>query len=75
MPLSDDNRQRIERLLADIDFAQGGTAAVRRDGYLWTRTTRRKLWHRVLRIRGGPSQVRAATQWLQEVLLARASTP
>jgi hypothetical protein len=75
MMLSAENRQRIERLLAQVDFPQGGTAEVRKHGYLWTRTTRTKLWHRAVRMRGGPSQVRAAAQWLKEALQARASTP
>jgi hypothetical protein len=75
MTLSDENRQRIERLLADVDFAQGGQAEVRQDGYLWTRTTRTKAWHRSTRIRGGEAEVRAAAAWLRQEVAERTATP
>jgi hypothetical protein len=73
MALSQDNIYRIERLLTTVDFAQGGTAEIRRDGYLWTRTTQTKAWHRTVRIRGG--EARAAAAWLREAPHARTATP
>jgi hypothetical protein len=60
MPLSDSNRLRLERLLCDLDPQQGAAAEVRRAGYLWTRTTAHRIWHRAARIRGHEVQAAAA---------------
>jgi hypothetical protein len=65
MTLSASNAERLERILGDLDMAQGGAAEVRADGYLWTRTKTGHVWHRQVRIRGERDQVKAARVWVE----------
>jgi len=69
MPLSDENRLRLERLLHDLDPQQGGAAEVRRDGYLWMRTKAGRIWHRAARVRG--QEVQAATVWVRDYMASK----